>query len=440
MPYYTRTYNPQPTQRVASTDLKNEFQAIDNALDAVETDVGKGVRAPEATTALPNAASRANKVLSFDGSGNPAVPIAVVDLTNAVTAATNAANSATAAATSATNAASSATAAATSASNASASETNAAASASTATTQASNASTSATAAASSASAASTSATNAASSASAAATSATNASNSASAAATSETNAGNSATAAATSATNASASFDAFDDRYLGSKTSNPTLDNDGNALLTGALYWNSSANEMRVWSGSAWVAAYVPVAPGGSWVYLSTVTASNSATVDIETTFDSTYDQYVVVITGVRSAAASGDLRCRLKVGGAYDTAANYVYRSNAENSSASSYTLATTAAVGSKAAFIAITSNSSLTNAAGFSASAFVHIANPASTSLVKSIHAVGRTVMSDGNIAQIHSVGYNTATTAMTGIRFYDWSGNIGSGTFRLYGIKNS
>lgn len=65
----------------------------------------------------------------------------------------------------------------------------------------------------------------------------------------------SAAAAATSATAAAASFDAFDDRYLGSKASDPTTDNDGNALITGALYWNTSANEMRVWNGSSWRAA-----------------------------------------------------------------------------------------------------------------------------------------------------------------------------------------
>lgn len=52
-------------------------------------------------------------------------------------------------------------------------------------------------------------------------------------------------------------FDSFDDRYLGTKTSNPTLDNDGNALLAGALYFNSVAGEMRIYTGSAWVAAYV---------------------------------------------------------------------------------------------------------------------------------------------------------------------------------------
>jgi hypothetical protein len=96
------------------------------------------------------------------------------------------------------------------------------------------------------------------SATAAATSAAAAAVSAGNAATSETNAGNSASAASGSASAAAASYDAFDDRYLGSKTSNPTLDNDGNALLTGALYFNSTAGEMRVYSGTAWLAAYLP--------------------------------------------------------------------------------------------------------------------------------------------------------------------------------------
>ena len=81
---------------------------------------------------------------------------------------------------------------------------------------------------------------------------TNASNtaaasSASAAATSESNAGNSATAAA-------ASYDAFDDRFLGSKSSDPTVDNDGSSLLTGAMYYSSSSSAMKVYNGSAWVA------------------------------------------------------------------------------------------------------------------------------------------------------------------------------------------
>ena len=100
--------------------------------------------------------------------------------------------------------------------------------------------------------ASTKADEAAASASAASTSASNAATSESNASTSASNASTSASNAATSETNAAASYDSFDDRYLGAKTSDPTLDNDGDALLTGALYFNSTSNEMKVYNGSSW--------------------------------------------------------------------------------------------------------------------------------------------------------------------------------------------
>ncbi len=171
------------------------------------------------------------------------------------------AGSASAAANSASQAASSASNAATSATNAATSETNAATSATTATTQASNAATSATTAATNAATSTTQANNAASSATASANSATASANSATAAATSETNASTSETNAATSASNAStsetnaagsataaaATFDLFDDAYLGAKSSNPSVDNDGNALQDGALYFDTTNNVMKVY-------------------------------------------------------------------------------------------------------------------------------------------------------------------------------------------------
>jgi len=186
--------------------------------------------------------------------------------TAAATSAASAAASATAAATSATSAAASATAAATSASSALTSQTAAATSATSAANSATAAATSATSAANSATAAATSATSAAASETAAATSATSAqtsatssatsasaaATSASSAATSASSALTSANSAATSASSAAASYDQFDDRYLGSKTSDPTLDNDGNALITGALYFNSVVNAMKVYNGSSW--------------------------------------------------------------------------------------------------------------------------------------------------------------------------------------------
>jgi len=54
-----------------------------------------------------------------------------------------------------------------------------------------------------------------------------------------------------------AAYDSFDDRYLGAKASDPTVDNDGDALAAGMLYYNTTVPEMRLYTGSAWVAAYV---------------------------------------------------------------------------------------------------------------------------------------------------------------------------------------
>ena len=116
-----------------------------------------------------------------------------------------------------------------------------------ATTSASAAATSATNSANSATASANSASAAASSESNAATSESNAATSASNASTSATNASNSATAAANSASAAEAYADNFDDAYLGAKASNPSVDNDGDPLDDGALYFDTTSNVMKVY-------------------------------------------------------------------------------------------------------------------------------------------------------------------------------------------------
>jgi hypothetical protein len=66
--------------------------------------------------------------------------------------------------------------------------------------------------------------------------------------------------ATTQAGNAATTYTNFNNQYLGSLASNPTVNNTGGALVAGNLYWNSTVSEMRVYSGSAWVAAYLPAA------------------------------------------------------------------------------------------------------------------------------------------------------------------------------------
>jgi hypothetical protein len=112
-------------------------------------------------------------------------------------------------------------------------------------------------AATSAAASAASATTSGNSATASANSATASANSATTSGNSATASANSATASANSATAAAASADAFDDIYLGTKSSDPSTDNDGDALAAGMLYFNSSSNLIRVYNGSSWQNAAV---------------------------------------------------------------------------------------------------------------------------------------------------------------------------------------
>jgi len=63
----------------------------------------------------------------------------------------------------------------------------------------------------------------------------------------ETNAETAQTAAEVAQAAAEAALDNFDDRFLGAKASDPTLDNDGDALTDGALYFNTTDDVMKVY-------------------------------------------------------------------------------------------------------------------------------------------------------------------------------------------------
>jgi hypothetical protein len=119
--------------------------------------------------------------------------------------------------------------------------------------------------------ASTAATNAAASASAAASSASAASSSASAAA-------SSASAAATSAGN----IVLGEKLNLGAKASNPSVDNQGDPLTPGAIYYNTTDDETRQWTGTIWKATGSSI---NGTAFRQTYTATAS-----QTTFSITYD------------------------------------------------------------------------------------------------------------------------------------------------------
>ena len=177
---------------------------------------------------------------------------------------------------------------------------------------------SATAAAGSATAASGSATASSSSATAASGSATAASGSAGTASTQAGNAAGSATSASGSATAANTAklaaelaLDSFDDRYLGNKAAAPTLDNDGMALLVGALYWDNSLG-LRGYNGTSWVTI-----PAATAVSVGNTPAGNIASTNVQAALNEldAEKQIALGFVPIQQGGGAGQLTNVIRIG-----------------------------------------------------------------------------------------------------------------------------
>lgn len=173
---------------------------------------------------------------------------------------------------------------------------------------------------------------------------------------------------------------------------------------------------------------------GGGWTYLSTVTASAASTVDVETTFSSTYDAYVIVGSGVVPSVDGSTLGSRLKVSGAYDTGSNYRWTVTTNGANSTSFV----SEVSTSATFINVLSF--FDGSSGAHGNFTMQVYNPASTSLQKMVTWQGAGLEATARVKHNVGSGFNTGTGAVTGVRFYLTGGGTITGKFRLYGIVNS
>jgi len=175
-------------------------------------------------------------------------------------------------------------------------------------------------------------------------------------------------------------------------------------------------------------------AGGGAWELLSTISASNAGTVDMETTIDSTYDEYMIVGSGIY-CSSSAALRFRLKVGGTYITSGYY------------SGSIRQASLVQTSFDYQFMNNGSSINNTTGWDLqtsstlpTVVRMLINKPSVSKTQSVYWDAHTMRSTTDAGRnLGGVGITSTTGVLTGVRFYSSSGNL-TGNFRLYGLTNS
>jgi len=197
---------------------------------------------------------------------------------------------------------------------------------------------------------------------------------------------------------------------------------------------DGSSGQVMQTNGSGTLTFATP--SGGAWTYLSTVTASAASTADVETTFNSTYDQYAIIGSGVSISSAGQNFQIRLKIGGSYITNSTYGYCYRFMTGFNTTEYPGSSDDAASEIRFC-----ESLSASTSKTSNFIVYVSNPSSTSLVKNIYWTGQFSYDTPNQSVIYCSGAarNTNTGALTGVRFFPSAGTV-SGTFRLYGIKNS
>tara|TARA_Y100000114_G_C11557662_1_gene230264 strand:+ start:19 stop:591 length:573 start_codon:yes stop_codon:yes gene_type:complete len=178
---------------------------------------------------------------------------------------------------------------------------------------------------------------------------------------------------------------------------------------------------------------------GGSLVLISTSTASSSATIDFTSGIDSTYKEYIFKFINIHPATDNAELQFQADTG----TNTNYNqtitsthFRSRhdeADSTATLQYLTSGDQAQGTSFQRITDCGNDNDQNINGT-----LHIFDPSDTTFVKHFLIITSADDYRSEANQRFTAGYFNTTTALTRVRFKFDSGNIDSGTIKLYGVS--
>jgi hypothetical protein len=179
-----------------------------------------------------------------------------------------------------------------------------------------------------------------------------------------------------------------------------------------------------------------PAGGGGGLVLLEQHTAADSASLDFTTCISSTYDEYLFEFVNVILVTDARYLLMQMGTGGGptYDTGANYGWTEFLHRAG-------TSAVLGQESGNTSIQIgglNVGISNNAVYGLCGSVRLFSPQSATLYKLTVGQVRWFYGAGASHCISSIGGEyLSATALTAVRFLSSSGNIASGTIRVYGV---
>jgi len=177
----------------------------------------------------------------------------------------------------------------------------------------------------------------------------------------------------------------------------------------------------------------------GNLVLISEQTASGSASVEFTTGIDSTYPIYKFEYINCHPSSAStigflGSTNGGSSYGITKTSASFYALHTENDATTSLSYNIFQDLAQSTSRQGLVGT----LSTDSDSSGSGYLYIFNPSSTTFVK--HYIANANGSNAQSINSYTAGYFNTTSAINAIQFSMSSGNIDSGTIKLYGIKDS
>ena len=186
--------------------------------------------------------------------------------------------------------------------------------------------------------------------------------------------------------------------------------------------------------------------PSGAMTLIKTITASSDSTISFvdgssDVVLDSTYPIYLFKFINIHPATDNVRFTVGFRDGDTnYDavktTTFYRAYHDEADTSTGLEYRTGDDLAQSTDFQRLA----GGVGNANDESCSGYLHLFNPSSTTFVKHFMARTQLIEQSGFSVDNYVAGYCNTTTAIDAVQFKMSSGNIDSGTIKLYGIKDS